>query len=346
MKWSQHTFRNFIVCGGPGTGKTILACQALLITLSQLWREGKKVKLFIATWGYDKAVLREKFRTHYLSTVAGLEQENITDMRTWCEQLNVEWDDDKPQATINRVTAALSARHTECETVLLVDEVDPCTGRAEPDWRDIQTRPRMHCLIALQPRSIGYYKPVNILLPDRSDTLACQLRVGHRNSAPIRAFIRQYLAQHKTTGYINLDDDVKLEDSELPSGPKPIWLDCPEKTKYVEILERVANMEEAKHFSEITVIGYLYSEAKAWCENKGWPCHDVKNITGCEWPACVVLDFITPETISRSANLLVLVTTVRQHRQQADWLRPVLDRRLWPGWDGVREENSDESSSE
>ena len=50
---------------------------------------------------------------------------------------------------------------------------------------------------------------------------------------------------------------------------------------------------------------------KAWCEDKGWPCHSYNDIYGCEWPACVVLNIITPETISRAANLLVLVTTDR-----------------------------------
>ena len=78
----------------------------------------------------------------------------------------------------------------------------------------------------------------------------------------------------------------------------------------MEILERVANMDEAKQFSEITVIHKdIDTEARAWCEAKGWPCHS--DITGCEWPACVVLDSFLPETISRAANLLVLVTTYR-----------------------------------
>ena len=104
---------------------------------------------------------------------------------------------------------------------------------------------------------------------------------------------------------------MELEDSELPSGPKPVWLDCLENTKHMEILERVANMEEVKQFSEIAVIGDIDREAKAWCEDKGWPCHDVDDIYGCEWPACLVLDYLSPETISRAANLLVLVTTER-----------------------------------
>ena len=154
----------------------------------------------------------------------------------------------------------------------------------------------------------------SVLLPDRirSDTLARQLRVGHRNSAPIRAFIRQYVAQHKTRNYINLDDDVELEDSELPIGPKPVWLDCPENTEHVEILEWIANMEEAKQFSEITVIhSGVGSEARAWCQDKGWPCHEYGEIAGCEWPACLVLSVLSPEQISRAANLLVLVTTER-----------------------------------
>ena len=67
------------------------------------------------------------------------------------------------------------------------------------------------------------------------------------------------------------------------------------------------------------------------------PCHHPADITGCKWPACVVLNRLSPETISRAANLLVLVTT---KRREADELRPavfrdLLDKRLWPGWEAV-----------
>ena len=48
-KWVEGRYRTLFLAGGPGSGKTILACQALQITLNQLRREGKQVKLYITT---------------------------------------------------------------------------------------------------------------------------------------------------------------------------------------------------------------------------------------------------------------------------------------------------------
>ena len=57
---------------------------------------------------------------------------------------------------------------------------------------------------------------------------------------------------------------------------------------------------------------YRYKEAQAWCsEKEGWQFHRTTEYHGSECQACVVIDAVTPEALSRAANLLVLVTTSR-----------------------------------
>jgi len=360
-KWTDRIYRTLILCGGPGTGKTILACQALQIRLSQLKREGKKVKLFVTTWKFAD-VLNEKLGSHYLAAV--VEDVNIMKMRDLCRDLKVEWDEDTPQTVVNHVSSALSANYSDHEIVLLCDEVSPCSVEAEPDWIGIRTRDNVNLIIALQPRGSGQDKPIEIQLPVDSTTLACQLDRNHRNSASIRQFYKWYRDHYWTKSFLSMKTDVELADSELPPGPKPIWLQCPENTSEVEILEHVSKMEEMQPYTDIMVISKDRA-ARAWCEEReNWRGHNSLDLHGSECQACVTIDWLGPEYISRAANLLVLVTTWRD-----SWLESaaahsspdheceelqdcpyrgtqLLDKRVWPGGDGVREEESGEGNKD
>ena len=111
-----------------------------------------------------------------------------------------------------------------------------------------------------------------------------------------------------------MENEVELADSELPRGPRPIWVDCPENTSEADILEFVSKLEAVTQYKEVTVItsyGRII-EARAWCsEKEGWQCHDLSDFLGSECLATVVIDFVYPVFLSRAANLLVLVTTER-----------------------------------
>ena len=51
-----------------------------------------------------------------------------------CEELKVKYNGNAPRATINRLISALSAKHKNSNDVLMIDEVDPCSGFEDPDW--------------------------------------------------------------------------------------------------------------------------------------------------------------------------------------------------------------------
>ena len=110
---------------------------------------------------------------------------------------------------------------------------------------------------------------------------------------------------------------MELADSELPRGPRPIWVDCPENTSYVDILDFVSKLEAVKQYKEVAVIADgdddgPGDEAEVWCsENEGWQYCCSNEYHGSEWQSCVVIDWVGPESLSRAANLLVLVTTER-----------------------------------
>ena len=122
-----------------------------------------------------------------------------------------------------------------------------------------------------------------------------------------------YREHVETTGLLSMENEVELADSELPCGPRPIWVDCPKNTGTADILEFVSKLEAMTQCKEVTVItSEKYSEARTWCsEKEGWQCRDWTEIHGCEFQACVVINRVEPELLSRAVNLLVLVTTER-----------------------------------
>jgi len=202
---------------------------------------------------------------------------------------------------------------------------------------------------------------IEIQFPSSSDTLACRLDRNHRNSPTIQKLYKWLRDHIYTTDYHTMENEVELADSELPCGPRPTWVDCPENTDTADILEFVSKLEAVTQYKEVTVITRLVnsSEAQAWCgEKEGWQCREYTECRGSEWQACVVIDLVGPETLSRAANLLVLVTG--SDRTRANKLRPaaahaspdheceeladcpyrgvqLLDTLTWPGWNGVRD---------
>ena len=109
-----------------------------------------------------------------------------------------------------------------------------------------------------------------------------------------------------------MNDDQKLEADQLPSGFVPLWFDIKKKGEMSqrEILEKISELEEIAGLS-VTVLysGKKDSSAKQFCYDMKWRYRDWVDMRGCEDEAVIVLDILTPESISRPHKLLVMVTT-------------------------------------
>ena len=112
---------------------------------------------------------------------------------------------------------------------------------------------------------------------------------------------------------IKMEDDVPLEAEELPGGFTPLWLDVPQDTTHLEILTRLSQLTEIANKSVTVLYDVRYVErdraAEEYCEEMNWSYRDWGQMYGCEDEVIIAIDALTPETISRPHNLLVLVTT-------------------------------------
>ena len=110
-----------------------------------------------------------------------------------------------------------------------------------------------------------------------------------------------------------MNDDQKLEADQLPSGFVPLWFDIKKKGEMSqrEILEKISELEEIAGLS-VTVLYHPENEdssAKQFCDEIKWKYRHYNDMGGCEDEAVIVLNYLIPESISRSHKLLVMVTT-------------------------------------
>ena len=173
--------------GSAGTGKTLILCEALKIKLSQLLSQGRRVRI-LATgfYDFDTRELLNNFRTKYLVNMKDIE---VMSLHELCRELNIEHNYTNPRDTINRVITSLSDNtDTDIVTLLLVDEVFPCSrGQTTPDWRDLEVRENVIWLLGLSPRASSA-SSTEVLPPLNSSVLTRPLVFKHRNCPQIRNF--------------------------------------------------------------------------------------------------------------------------------------------------------------
>ena len=116
----------------------------------------------------------------------------------------------------------------------------------------------------------------------------------------------------------NMEGDDPLKAEELPEGFTPLWLDFPptcQNPTHKEILTRLSKLPEIGNksvtvlYDDSSIPEQMIKEAEEYCKDIQWSYTGVPQMIGCENDVIIVIDALTPETISRARNLLVMVTT-------------------------------------
>ena len=176
------------VYGSAGTGKTLILCEALKIKLSQFRSQGRRVRILATGFrGDDTTELQNNLKTKYLVNMKKVE---VMSLKKLCSELNIKFNHYTPRDTINRVITSLSEKYPNEVTVLLVDEVYPCSGgQRTPDWRNMEVRENVIWLLGLSPRAT-WATSFEVLPPVNSSVLTRHLVFKHRNCPQIRNFIK------------------------------------------------------------------------------------------------------------------------------------------------------------
>ena len=227
---------------------------------------------------------------------------------------------------INEIIIALSKEASDTYTILLVDEVPTAV---EQDWSDLCVADNVDWLLALSPgghdRSSGgdFYE----IIPPSSTTTTLEKKLlkRYRNCKEIRTFHNWWL-EHRKFAYISLKDEKLADESMLPKGNVPMWIEVSKNVSDKEVLDFISSkytlgMSVTLTFffptnfsnSEKTPDKKTHELGKT-CKAHGWSSITDKNAQGTEDECFIIFRRpwypVYPENMARARQLLIIVTTV------------------------------------
>ena len=141
------------------------------------------------------------------------------------------------------------------------------------------------------------------------DQVSCYFIISISYQLHNRQFFTWFVSHYFKKKYISLEDDVPVEEDELPQGSTPIWIDVTRHTTQREILTVLQRLTSGRSVTVLYRDGKKETEAEDYCRTKKWNYRDFTEMTGCEDEVIIAIDCLAPETITRPHNLLVMVTT-------------------------------------
>ena len=141
------------------------------------------------------------------------------------------------------------------------------------------------------------------------DQVSCYFIISISYQLHNRQFFTWFVSHYFKKKYISLEDDVPVEEDELPQGSTPIWIDVPRGTTHLEILQKLEKMTTDRSVTVLYNWGEEDTEAAEYCQQKNWDYRFYGQMFGCEDEVIIAIDCLFPETITRPHNLLVMVTT-------------------------------------
>ena len=109
-----------------------------------------------------------------------------------------------------------------------------------------------------------------------------------------------------------MDDEEKLAADQLPPGTTPpLWVDVPGGYSQRDILERISQLPEMRGLSTTVIHRSAEKDegAEKLCQAQEWSYRELDEMAGHEDEAVITMNFLSPESISRPHNLLVMVTS-------------------------------------
>ena len=170
---------------------------------------------------------KEQQREHLKKIVTSLKDKDHISKANKQREFDEKEFEQQVKLRINELICSISYKSPETYTILLIDEVPTVV---EQDWSDLVVVDNVDWMLALSPGGRtgsgggDYYEitpPANT-----TSTLSKKLFRRYRNCKEIREFHNWWL-EHYKCGHIRLTEEILAEDSMLPQGSVPIWIEIP-----------------------------------------------------------------------------------------------------------------------
>ena len=111
-----------------------------------------------------------------------------------------------------------------------------------------------------------------------------------------------------------MSTDQELDPDQLPRGHTPIWIQPPEDSLQIEVMERVLKIPELEQYNNNVTVLYenVNYDVMSRCHELRWKYIQWNNITGTEDQVVILLNAdVSGEWITRGINMLIIVSNAR-----------------------------------
>ena len=217
---------------------------------------------------------------------------------------------------------SIAKKYTNIQNILLIDEVIPVnevsTAKSLCIWSNINTTiTNLDFLIALNPQGIKFKSKFKVVPPKNKRTLCQQLIYKHRNSFECDTIVEHFKSLPNTS-YLDTSNDLKTEQSSLPTGRTPLWVE-----EIIEIpIETIFKCIQGNYIQEHETVTLIYNEhglrderrknLEKYCLKNKWSFQHYSNFFGCEDQVIILFECsLLFELISRGRNEVIFITNSR-----------------------------------
>ena len=214
---------------------------------------------------------------------------------------------------------SIAKKYPDIHNILLIDEVvsvnEVSSAKSLCVWSNINTTiTNLDFLIALNPQGIKFKNKFRVVPPKNKNTLSQQLIHKHRNSFECDTIVEHFKSLPNTS-YLDTKNDLKTEQSSLPIGRLPLWVE-----EIIEVpIETIFECIKEKYILEHETVTLIYNahglrnerreNLEKHCLESGWSFQHYSLFFGCEDQVIILFECsLVSELISRGRNAVIFVT--------------------------------------
>ena len=213
----------------------------------------------------------------------------------------------------------IANKYANSQNILLIDEVvsvnEMSNNKSLCVWSKMNTTmDNVDFLIALNPQGVKFKNKFRVVPPKNKNTLSQQLIYKHRNSFECDSLVEHFKSLPNTS-YLDTNNDLKTEQSSLPTGRMPLWVE--ENTE--SPIETIFECIKEKHIQEHDTVTLIYNEhvlrqerkenVEQYCLTNGWKFQHYSHFFGCEDQVIILFECsLLFELISRGIKTVIFIT--------------------------------------
>ena len=327
--------KHLLLCGGPGTGKTILLAETFKMRIDhckRMMKKGEKpLRIIIVVWCMEETdpVFQRTKNEYFAHLKEGIDKHgNKVEFHTF-ESLKWGFPASLEDSVLEVSTPGVLsniAREFSCpdvwsKTLIYIDEfrmeinsndkIQNFNSEFDEVGNDVDT------FVAVTPWvGCDEYLKYNVTKPQHSTVLAKQLHQKHRNGLKIDHLLR-HITRKRSHGI--LDDAHDTIAKMLPESEVTVWISVDSALPFPLVLSLIDDkyIRSGQKVTVVTESGIFMKVTKQWCDNdvrkKFVRAHDGYNynVAGYEDDVVIYIDCpptLPQEQLSRARERLIIVT--------------------------------------